>query len=53
MFNLANQAVSHISVDCIKACPFQQDCFALAYYQTNPSEEGAIAVASLRNKADL
>jgi hypothetical protein len=53
MFNLAAQRASAISVDCIKACPFKQDCFALAYYQTNPTEEGAIAVASLRIAADV
>jgi hypothetical protein len=53
MFNLAHQQLSHISVDCIKACPFQQHCFALAYYQTNPTEEGAIAVATIRSGPDL
>lgn len=47
MFNLKAHGLSHISVDCIKACPFDEGLFALAYYQTNPDTQGAIAVARL------
>ncbi len=45
--------MSAISVDCIKACPFKQNCFAFAYYQTNPTEVGAISVTSLGAAADI
>lgn len=47
MFNLKAHGLAHISIDCIKACPFEDDLFALAYYQTNPDTQGAIAVARL------
>lgn len=45
MFNLTAHTTAHISIDCIKVCPFQENLFALAYYQTNPDTQGAIAVA--------
>jgi hypothetical protein len=53
MFNFAAHRLTALSVDCIKACPFQQNLFALAYYQTNPDTQGAIAVAKLNSQEDL
>jgi hypothetical protein len=53
MFNFASTKLSHISVDCIKTCPFEENLFAFAYYQTNPDTQGAIAVAKLEHPEDI
>lgn len=53
MFNFAACTTTPLSVDCIKACPYVPNLFALAYYQTNPDTKGAIAVASLKSPEDV
>jgi len=53
MFNFVAQVESHISIDCIKVCPYQSNLFAFAYYQTNPTTLGAIAVATINEAADI
>lgn len=53
MFNISKETQATLSIDCIRACPFRPGCFALAYYQTNPDTQGAIAVADIRSGEDL
>ena len=53
MFNFRTETQTHISVDCIRACPFRDRCFAFAYYQTNPETLGAIAVAVVKTGEGL
>ena len=53
MFNITTQRETHISIDCIKVCPYRKGLVALAYYQTNPTTQGAISVAEIKEGKDI
>lgn len=53
MLNLVQENISHISIDCIKTCPFQKNLVAMAYYQTNPTTQGAISVTHINQDNHL
>jgi hypothetical protein len=53
MYKAKSNKNSHISVDCIKACPYIPNLFALAYYQTNPTTMGAISVTKINTPNDI
>lgn len=53
MLACLSHTTTPISPDCIKTCPWEPSTVAIAYYQTSPSTQGAIAVASVTQDKDI
>lgn len=53
MFQEQKIVTPHLSIDCVRTCPYQPALVAMAYYQTNPTTAGAISVTSLQHPDHL
>ena len=53
MLTLECEVQSALSIDCIKVCPYNPRLVAMAYYQTNPTTEGAVSVTNIEQPTHI